>query len=253
MDHSQVATQRIRDDEFAADKARVRLIFHDAHFSIPLIPAAHRCIILQFASFRLGAGLPNSHSSLPSSRPSHSRSHSRNNSVSTSPSLSFSVSSTSTNDMSLLSSSSSSHSIPPNNISGSKRPNSHHRRRSSVSTRRESAEIMGVSLPELPPSHSEDNINLGDKDSIRRRALWALEGKSDSGSFSRVEIPELNTPELERRISDFRAYRLFAIPLCLSLSEVFSSYSKQAIFSSWVRRQFRLGPEQFGRQARLVR
>ncbi|TFY82524.1 hypothetical protein EWM64_g1490 [Hericium alpestre] len=61
---------------------------------------------------------------------------------------------------------------------------------------------MGVSLPELPVSHSEENINLGDKDSIRRRALWALEGKTDS-SFSPVEIPELNSTEVERRIFEF--------------------------------------------------
>ena len=53
---------------------------------------------------------------------------------------------------------------------------------------------MGVSLPDLPISVSEDNINFGDKDSIRRRALWALEGKGDV-AFSKVEIPELDTPE----------------------------------------------------------
>lgn len=72
--------------------------------------------------------------------------------------------------------------------------NSHHKRRSSVSTRNESAEMMGVSVPELPQSKSEDNINLGDKDSIRRRALWALEGKPDA-SYSKVEIPELMSPD----------------------------------------------------------
>ena len=42
---------------------------------------------------------------------------------------------------------------------------------------------MGVSLPSIPKSSSEDNINLGDKDSVRRRALWALEGKDAGGSF----------------------------------------------------------------------
>lgn len=49
----------------------------------------------------------------------------------------------------------------------------------------------------------EENINLGDKDSIRRRALLTLEGKTDVGAFSRVEIPELENPDLERRF-DFR-------------------------------------------------
>ncbi|KAI9575018.1 hypothetical protein HD554DRAFT_141524 [Boletus coccyginus] len=78
-----------------------------------------------------------------------------------------------------------------------KRPTSHHRRRSSVSTRRESAELMGVSLPELPPAHSDDNVNLGDRDSIRRRALWALEGKPDM-SFSKVEIPDISSPDTIR-------------------------------------------------------
>lgn len=80
--------------------------------------------------------------------------------------------------------------------------NSHHRRRSSVSTRIESAEMMGVSIPDLPPSTSEDNINLGEKDSIRRRALWALEGKADV-AFSKVEIPELSTPVMEKMMFDF--------------------------------------------------
>ncbi|KAI0313452.1 hypothetical protein OF83DRAFT_534701 [Amylostereum chailletii] len=97
------------------------------------------------------------------------------------------------------------HSSSSSSISNSSNGNrnSHHRRRSSVSTRRESAEMMGVSLPDLPPSHNENNINLGDKDSIRRRALWALEGKAGPDQFSTVEIPELTTPELERRIYDF--------------------------------------------------
>ena len=59
---------------------------------------------------------------------------------------------------------------------------------------------MGVTLPALSASNSEDNMALGDKDSIRRRALWALEGKSSPDGFSPVEIPELSTPEIERRI-----------------------------------------------------
>ncbi|KAJ3514315.1 hypothetical protein NMY22_g14777 [Coprinellus aureogranulatus] len=79
---------------------------------------------------------------------------------------------------------------------------SHHRRRSSVSTRHESAELMGVSLPDLPALSMEHNVNLGEKDSIRRRALWALEGKPDV-SFSKVEIPELGTPDMEKLMFDF--------------------------------------------------
>lgn len=54
---------------------------------------------------------------------------------------------------------------------------------------------MGVSVANLPLSVSDDNINLGDKDSVRRRALWALEGKPDLNMFSQVEIPDIGTPE----------------------------------------------------------
>ncbi|KAF8556247.1 hypothetical protein OG21DRAFT_1483173 [Imleria badia] len=113
----------------------------------------------RFHSFKMGGGEPPQ----TFARHSHGRSRSRNNSIS---------------------------SATESNASLSARPVSHHHRRSSVSTRRESAELMGVSLPELPPAHSDDNINLGDKDSIRRRALWALEGKPDL-AFSKVEIPDI--------------------------------------------------------------
>ncbi|KAI0092542.1 hypothetical protein BDY19DRAFT_490725 [Irpex rosettiformis] len=143
-------------------------------------------------AFKLGGNAPLSASSHRGHRSSHSRSHSRHTSVS----LSFSAPPLSPSPSV---SSDSPPASPPPNTGGSKR-NSHHRRRSSVSTRRESAEIMGLSLPVLSSSSSsEDNINLGDKDSIRRRALLALEGRSEVGAFSRVEIPELSTPDLEKR------------------------------------------------------
>lgn len=73
---------------------------------------------------------------------------------------------------------------------------------------------MGVSLPDLPPSSSEDNVNFGDKDSIRRRALWALEGKSDV-PFSKVEIPELSSPVMDKLTSDLCEFSIrssFHIP-----------------------------------------
>ncbi|KAI0052568.1 hypothetical protein FA95DRAFT_1601614 [Auriscalpium vulgare] len=171
VDLTNVATNRIRDDESIADKNR-------------------------FESFKLGGSAGSPHATVSNRRLSHSRSHSRNNSVSPSPSLSFSNSTNSTSDSATFPISASTHS----NSSLAGQRSSHHRRRSSVSTRRESAEMMGVSLPALPASLSEDNINLGDKDSIRRRALWALEGKSGADVFSPVNIPELNTPELERRM-----------------------------------------------------
>ncbi|KAI1793020.1 hypothetical protein LXA43DRAFT_303873 [Ganoderma leucocontextum] len=143
------------------------------------------------SSFTFGKPVSPSGANLPSR---HSRSYSRNSSVSVPPSLPTTVSTTSMND-------SRSQSPTRNSITGAKH-NSHHRRRSSVSTRRESADLMGVSLPSIPISCLEDNINLGDKDSIRRRALWALEGKDARGTFS-VEIPELDAPEAPKRSFDF--------------------------------------------------
>lgn len=196
VDRIDSATDRIRDDELLADKKRVIHLFPLP--TPPLIDAT------QFESFKLG-GAPPASLSQTNRRHSHSRSHSRNVSISVSPSLSFS---SSFHDISLSSSHSSSNSIsslsqPAPTLSTAKR-NSHHRRRSSVSTRRESAEVMGVPLPALSTSNSEDNMSLGDKDSIRRRALWALEGKPSPDGFSPVEIPELSSPEIERRISELR-------------------------------------------------
>jgi hypothetical protein len=197
VDRIDAAADRIRDDELLADKKRVTHSFPPS--TTPLTHAP------QFECFKLG-GAPPALSSQSSRRHSHSRSHSRNVSVSVSvsPSLSFS---SSFHDISLSSSHSSSNSISSLAQPGpTAKRNSHHRRRSSVSTRRESAEVMGVALPTLSTSNSEDNMNLGDKDSIRRRALWALEGKSSPDGFSPVEIPELSTPEIERRISELRMF-----------------------------------------------
>ena len=63
--------------------------------------------------------------------------------------------------------------------------------------------MMGVTLPELPPSSSDDNINFGDRDSIRRRALQALEGRGDFGSSKpQVEIPDFNSQGVPQKPSD---------------------------------------------------
>lgn len=67
---------------------------------------------------------------------------------------------------------------------------------------------MGVTIPDLPNCPSDDNINLGEKDSIRRRALWALEGKPDA-PCPKVEIPELSNADMERLIFDFRTSTCF--------------------------------------------
>ncbi|KAH7930270.1 hypothetical protein BV22DRAFT_1125008 [Leucogyrophana mollusca] len=151
----------------------------------------------RFESFKLGGGVvPPPCVPHNLSKHSHGRSRSRNTSITSLSSLSLSASVPSlpsSNDFS-------SNAVLSNGPS--KRPNSHHRRRSSVSTRRESAELMGVSIPDLPAAHSDDNVNFGDKDSIRRRALWALEGKPDL-AFSKVEIPDMSTPDLSKTGYEF--------------------------------------------------
>ena len=167
-------------------------------------------------TFKLGGGVP-SMAGGPRSGHRHQRSHSRNASISSLSSMSISSLSSSRssglNDMAGFSfgglnsstsgasgnsslASSTSSPTPSSAHPPSKR-NSHHRRKSSVSTRHESAELMGVSLPDLPAAPE-----YGDKDSIRRRALWALEGKQDV-AFAKVEIPELSTPESDKLMLDF--------------------------------------------------
>jgi hypothetical protein len=56
-----------------------------------------------------------------------------------------------------------------------------------------------MGIPNLPPAVPEDNINFGEKDSIRRRALWALEGKPDV-AFNKVEIPDFSATDMEKLI-----------------------------------------------------
>jgi hypothetical protein len=89
----------------------------------------------------------------------------------------------------------------------SSRPSSHHRRQSSVSTRRESAEMMGIPS-NISESSASDDV---DTDTLRRRALWALEGRSSltsptSTSFlslsGSVEIPDLSSSESDS-LSDY--------------------------------------------------
>lgn len=57
--------------------------------------------------------------------------------------------------------------------------------------------MMGVSAAALADLPSADDIDTGN---IRKRALWALEGKREDGSptgyvgnFTKVEIPELSS------------------------------------------------------------
>ena len=189
--------------------------------------------IPQLDSFKLGKAIPPALSNAaPRPGHRHQRSHSRNTSISSSTSLGHTLSSSRSSGLqessrfsfgslsspssnSTLSSSGSASSLasagPAPPAGPPSKRNSHHRRLSSVSTRRESAELMGVSLPDLPAPSFEDNVNFGEKDSIRRRALWALEGKPDL-SFNKVEIPELTTPVVEKMMFDFcrsSPYHLF--------------------------------------------
>lgn len=108
---------------------------------------------------------------------------------------------------------------PHNSLPPNPKRSSHHKRRSSVSTRHESAEIMGVSMPDLPISLSSlssmssmsSSDENAEKDSIRRRALWALEGKPDAGvlsSYSKVEIPDVLDEEKQAQDGSFD-FRMF--------------------------------------------
>ncbi|KAF8211507.1 hypothetical protein K438DRAFT_46892 [Mycena galopus ATCC 62051] len=129
----------------------------------------------RFESFKLGMP-PTVAPGAPQHR--HRRSHSRNASISSTASLPTPKSTTT-------------HDVPPTqSLPPAPKRNSHHRRVSSVSTRRESAEMMGVPVSDTMVSPAEDPA---EKDSIRRHALWALEGKRDA-SYTKVEIPELPTP-----------------------------------------------------------
>ncbi|KAF7355017.1 hypothetical protein MSAN_01417200 [Mycena sanguinolenta] len=130
----------------------------------------------RFESFKLG--LPSTTAPAgPQHR--HRRSHSRNASISSTASLPTPKCTTT-------------YDVPPTqSLPPPPKRNSHHRRVSSVSTRRESAEMMGVSVAETKVSPAEDPV---ERDSIRRHALWALEGKRDDASYTKVEIPELPTP-----------------------------------------------------------
>lgn len=170
----------------------------DTNSAVACLPSADNDVAerMRFESFKLGNPIPKTDMK-STHRHAHSRSLSRNLSVSSSlPGLSFSSVSNSTKPMSETSPPS-----PPAAMftTPAVKRNSHHRRRSSVSTRHESADMMGVSVTDLPLSLSDDNINLGDKDSVRRRALWALEGKPDDNSCSKVEIPDISTPELNKK------------------------------------------------------
>jgi hypothetical protein len=142
------------------------------------------------ANFRLGQSTNSPHLSnfpLVLNYKHHAPSHSRTNSTSTIP-LKLSA---------LNNASVPFDDLPDVPSSPRSRPNSHHRRQSSVSTRRESAEMMGIALP---PETVTDSV--GETADYRSLALRALEGNNRVrnafiGSFTKVEIPEFESFENE--------------------------------------------------------
>jgi hypothetical protein len=165
---------------------------------------------LQFESFKLGGPANTTTNTILKPTHRHVRSRSRNLSVSSAFSLPARSSDVSPVSPTFPGPPGAPANLPP---APSTKRNSHHRRRSSVSTRHESADLMGVSVANLPLSVSDDNINLGDKDSVRRRALWALEGKPDVNTFSKVEIPDISTPELPTKPFEFcTSHRIITDP-----------------------------------------
>ena len=194
----------------------------------------------QFQSFKLGGPASTTPNTILKPTHRHARSRSRNLSISSS----FSLPALSA-DVSPVAQTFSGQPGAPATLSPSSKRNSHHRRRSSVSTRHESADLMGVSVANLPLSVSDDNINLGDKDSVRRRALWALEGKPDLNTFSKVEIPDIGAPELSTKKFEFCTWR-FAITNLTPL--LTASFSNQAFIPRhWI------DVWKCGRKARFVR
>ncbi|CAE6411952.1 unnamed protein product [Rhizoctonia solani] len=116
------------------------------------------------------------------------------------------------------------------------RPSSHHRRRSSVSTRRDSVDMMGFDPAAL---NSLKTLGESDKDDVakvRERALLALEGKAPNTKaraipeiipnigFAKVEIPEWKTPDVERSF-DWGAtgHRPKSLPFSINLNGALAS------------------------------
>ncbi|KDQ20625.1 hypothetical protein BOTBODRAFT_50697 [Botryobasidium botryosum FD-172 SS1] len=122
-----------------------------------------------------------------------------------------------------------SNSPPPGAHSSTARP-SHHRRQSSVSTRRESADVMGVIAP---VDHELESGSLNGRapgDESRANALRALEGINLVTGFAKVEIPEWKTPDAEKTFTwNFPGKSL---PPAFSLAGKRDSFGKNLLVSS---------------------
>ncbi|KAF8605300.1 hypothetical protein BDV93DRAFT_56600 [Ceratobasidium sp. AG-I] len=131
------------------------------------------------------------------------------------------------------------------------RPSSHHRRRSSMSTRRESADMMGFDAAALNALRSVDEPIKDDVAKVRERALLALEGKAPRPGkartvpeivpslnlgFSKVEIPDWKTPDVERTfdwtMSGNNKPASFSLGLNSSIAGKRDSFGKNLVPSS---------------------
>ncbi|KEP55360.1 hypothetical protein V565_005910 [Rhizoctonia solani 123E] len=111
------------------------------------------------------------------------------------------------------------------------RPSSHHRRRSSVSTRRDSVDMMGFDPAALNTLKTLGENDKDDVSKVRERALLALEGKAPVAKarpvselvpnmgFTKVEIPDWKTPDVERTF-DWGATvnRPMSVPFSINLN-----------------------------------
>ncbi|KZT57135.1 hypothetical protein CALCODRAFT_496617 [Calocera cornea HHB12733] len=145
-------------------------------------------------TYKMKTTAPHAASPPPMSRPSSSITTPRNNRHSRGPSLSSPATNVQRHSPPLTASTPSSR--PPSSQTSSSRPQSHHRRNSSLSTRRESREIMGASALSLPSSPQTNN----EQPSGRDDALRALEGRrplSFVKGFEQVVVPDWKTPTVE--------------------------------------------------------
>ncbi|CAE6522557.1 unnamed protein product [Rhizoctonia solani] len=115
------------------------------------------------------------------------------------------------------------------------RPLSHHRRRSSVSTRRDSVDMMGFDPAALNSLKTLGENDKDDVSKVRERALLALEGKAPVArartvpeiipnmGFTKVEIPEWKTPDVERTFDWGATNRPMSVPFSINLSGALTS------------------------------
>ncbi|KAG8716294.1 hypothetical protein FRC11_005124 [Ceratobasidium sp. 423] len=116
------------------------------------------------------------------------------------------------------------------------RPSSHHRRRSSVSTRRDSVDMMGFDPAALNTLKTLGENDKDDVSKVRERALLALEGKAPISKtrtvpeiiptmeFTKVEIPDWKTPDVERTFDwGATANRPTPVPFSINLNGALTS------------------------------